>query len=147
MRLWIRKPLYHHFFPDDNRLGTVLSIKVIEPLLKFFKKSLSSKHFSISQRWNVILVLLLVKNEPKLVELKKRRSNCECTAGSFLKCVRQKILCSFALDRTPGPKVNEKARTKQYEKIFETNISKTTFGSENDDRKMLTFQEKHYQLL
>ena len=55
----------------DNRKGTILSIEANAPILKFFEKSFFRKLFSHLRKWNLALVLLLIKDQLILVELKK----------------------------------------------------------------------------
>ena len=67
---------------------------------------------------------------------------CDCIKGSIVNEVREPILYSFALSSPPGHKIYKEPRIKVYRKINKSILSHITFYFEDDDYKLVDFNNE-----
>ena len=67
---------------------------------------------------------------------------CDCNDGSVVNGLRQPMLYSFVLDKSPGYKVFCEPETVHYTKINESNLNTITFFLEDDNDKEVDFNQE-----
>ena len=70
----------------------------------------------------------------------KVQLECACINGSFVNCVRESILYSFALCSPPEHKIKKRARNQTFQKCNLHCLSHITFYLEDDDHKPVDFE-------
>ena len=68
--------------------------------------------------------------------------SCACIEGSIINSRREPILFSFALSSPPGHKIYKEPRGKLFKKIKKTVLSHITFYFEDDDHKLVDFNNE-----
>ena len=84
------------------------------------------------------------KNEKpiKITGIDKIHLKCSCISGSNVNGIRQPILYSFALDKRPGKKIHRELTFKKLFKKNKTVLSHITFYLEDDDHKLVDFNQE-----
>ena len=78
----------------------------------------------------------------KLSTVNKIHLKCDCNDGSVVNGLRQPMLYSFVLDKSPGYKVFCEPETVHYTKIHESNLNTITFFLEDDNDKEVDFNQE-----
>ena len=66
-------------------------------------------------------------------------SKCDCVNGSIVDGVREPVLCSFALDKPPGPNIFEEPGIKLFTRKNKIVFSHIKYFLEDDEYKLVDF--------
>ena len=67
---------------------------------------------------------------------------CDCIDGSIMNGTREPILYSFPLDQPPGHKIYKEPKVKLFKKINKSILSHITFYFEDDDYRLVDFNNE-----